>query len=207
MKFWFGSGSADPYLWLIDPDADADPAIFVNDFLDVNKNFCLLLFEVTFTSFCKNKKSKRSQKTVGIKVFHKILAWWLKDPDPYLWLIIRIWEAQKHGDPTDQDPQHWPQPYSPASSNHKRVLVLMLTLSNKTSSVVPRPPRRCKLDRDCGDPDACIMSLCTNPCLTSNPCDASAICKPFNKTAYCYCPEGHVGDPYIQCLLAPEPGK
>jgi hypothetical protein len=89
----------------------------------------------------------------------------------------------------------------------KIVLVLMLTLSNKTSSVVPRPPRRCKLDRDCGDPDACIMSLCTNPCLTSNPCDASAICKPFNKTAYCYCPEGHVGDPYIQCLLAPEPGE
>jgi hypothetical protein len=31
--------------------------------------FCLLLFEGTFTSFFKDKKSKRSQKPVGIKVF------------------------------------------------------------------------------------------------------------------------------------------
>jgi hypothetical protein len=37
-----------------------DPAI---------KVFCLLLFEGTFTSFFKDKKSKRSHKTVGIKDF------------------------------------------------------------------------------------------------------------------------------------------
>jgi hypothetical protein len=37
MKFWYGSGSADPYLLLMDPDADADPdpAIFVSDIQDV----------------------------------------------------------------------------------------------------------------------------------------------------------------------------
>ncbi len=34
MKF---SGSADPYLWLRDPDADPDPAIFASDLQDVNK--------------------------------------------------------------------------------------------------------------------------------------------------------------------------
>jgi len=41
-----------------------------------NKNYflvqsfsCLLLFEATFTSFFKDKKSKRSHKTVGIKAF------------------------------------------------------------------------------------------------------------------------------------------
>jgi hypothetical protein len=33
VKFWCGSGSADPYLRLMDPD----PAIFVSDFQDVNK--------------------------------------------------------------------------------------------------------------------------------------------------------------------------
>jgi hypothetical protein len=43
MKLWCGSGcesgSADPYLWLMDPDSDADPdpAIFVSDLQDVNK--------------------------------------------------------------------------------------------------------------------------------------------------------------------------
>jgi hypothetical protein len=31
--------------------------------------FCLLLSEGTFTSFFKDKKSKRSHKTVGINVF------------------------------------------------------------------------------------------------------------------------------------------
>jgi hypothetical protein len=34
-----------------------------------NKFFCSLLFVGTFTSFFKDKKSKRSRKTVGIKGF------------------------------------------------------------------------------------------------------------------------------------------
>ncbi len=41
------------------PDANPDPAIFVSDLQDINKIFCLLLFEgtCTFTSFFKVKKS------------------------------------------------------------------------------------------------------------------------------------------------------
>ncbi len=35
MKFWYGSGSADLYLWLMDPD----PAIFASDLQDVNNFF------------------------------------------------------------------------------------------------------------------------------------------------------------------------
>jgi hypothetical protein len=66
----------------MDPDADPDPAIFVIviDFQDANKklikqkSFCLLPFEGTFTSFFYYEKSKRSQKTVGIKVFLTIFA-------------------------------------------------------------------------------------------------------------------------------------
>jgi hypothetical protein len=44
-------------------DPDPDPAIFVIDLQDANKKlfipkfFCLLLFEGTFTSFFKDKKS------------------------------------------------------------------------------------------------------------------------------------------------------
>jgi len=62
-------------------DPDSDPAIFVIDLQDATKKlcffkkvFCLLLFEGTFTSFFKDKKSKRSQKTVGIKVFLTFFA-------------------------------------------------------------------------------------------------------------------------------------
>jgi hypothetical protein len=56
MIFWSGSGSgsANPRLWLMDPDSD--PAFFVIDLQDANKKefffkhfFCLLLFEVIFT--------------------------------------------------------------------------------------------------------------------------------------------------------------
>jgi hypothetical protein len=64
MTFWCGSGSADPCLRLIDPD----PAIFIIDLQDANKNelkkkfFCLLLFEGTFTSFSKIKSPKELTK-------------------------------------------------------------------------------------------------------------------------------------------------
>jgi hypothetical protein len=59
----------------MDTDPDASPAIFVIDLQDASKKiiltkiFCLLLFEGTFTSFFKDKKSKRSHKTEGIKIF------------------------------------------------------------------------------------------------------------------------------------------
>jgi hypothetical protein len=59
---------------------DSDPANFVIDLPDTNekknfsKFFFLLLVEGTFTSFFKDKKSQRSHKTVGIKVFLTIFA-------------------------------------------------------------------------------------------------------------------------------------
>jgi len=53
-------------------DPDPYPAIFINDLQDANKKlkkikkfFCKLLFECTFTSFFKDKKSK----TIEMKVF------------------------------------------------------------------------------------------------------------------------------------------
>jgi hypothetical protein len=38
------------------------------------KIFCIVLFEGTFRSFFKDKKPKRSHKTVDIKVFLTIFA-------------------------------------------------------------------------------------------------------------------------------------
>jgi hypothetical protein len=43
-----------------DSDPDLDPVIFISDLQGVNNKllvFCLLLFEGTFTSFFKDKKS------------------------------------------------------------------------------------------------------------------------------------------------------
>jgi hypothetical protein len=60
---------------------DPDPAISVIYIKDANKNlflnnfFCLLLCERKFTSFFKDKNSKRSHKAVGIKVFPTIFVW------------------------------------------------------------------------------------------------------------------------------------
>ncbi len=66
---------------LMDPDPDLDPSIFIIDLQDDNKKrifvkkfFCIVLFEGTFTSFIKDKRSKRSHKTVEIKVFLTIFA-------------------------------------------------------------------------------------------------------------------------------------
>jgi hypothetical protein len=71
--------------------------------------FCLLLFEVTFTSFFIDKKSLRSHKTVESRFFFLVL---LDDGKlrsrirtSHLW--IRIREVQKHTDPApDLDPHH-----------------------------------------------------------------------------------------------------
>ncbi len=56
VTFWYGSGSADLYLWLTDP-----AFLSVSDFQDAYKKkkfliFLLLLFESTFTSSIKEKK-------------------------------------------------------------------------------------------------------------------------------------------------------
>ncbi len=56
-----------------DPDSDPDPAIFIINLQDAKKNklkkkfLSLLLVKGTFTSVFKDKKSKRSHKTAGIK--------------------------------------------------------------------------------------------------------------------------------------------
>ncbi len=72
MTFWYGSGSADPYHGITDPDPDSDPdshpdsATFVSD-LQV---FLLIIFSRHIYIILQRKKvMKKSQKTVEIKVF------------------------------------------------------------------------------------------------------------------------------------------
>jgi hypothetical protein len=80
MTFWCGSGSgsADPCLWLIDPDSDLDPdpAIFVIDLQDANKKqiflkslsayFFLKVYLHQFSKIISKKSHKRKgPKTYG----------------------------------------------------------------------------------------------------------------------------------------------
>ncbi len=69
----FGSGSG---------RGSGSYTVLVIDLMMPTKNcfFYLLLCEGTFTSFSKDKKSIKSHKTVGIKPFLTVFAWWLKDP-------------------------------------------------------------------------------------------------------------------------------
>jgi hypothetical protein len=59
-------------------DPDPDPVSFVSDLQDGTKHFYFFAyystFKATLTSFFKDEKSKRSHKTVEIKVFHPIFA-------------------------------------------------------------------------------------------------------------------------------------
>jgi hypothetical protein len=56
MQFWYGSGSADPYLWLMDPDPD--PAIFVSDL----QLFAHYFLKVHLHHFSKTKRNKEVTK-------------------------------------------------------------------------------------------------------------------------------------------------
>jgi hypothetical protein len=58
MKFWFGSGSADPYLLTTVMNSDPDPAIFVTD-LQV---FLLITYFLKVHHFSKIKSHKEVTK-------------------------------------------------------------------------------------------------------------------------------------------------
>ncbi len=68
-----------------------DPGISFSDLQDDNaKNiyftffFLITFYSNIYTLFQKDRKTRRSHKTEGIKVFLAISAWLEKDPDPYL---------------------------------------------------------------------------------------------------------------------------
>ncbi len=72
MTFWYRyiSGSADPCIWLMGPDPDPGSGSCYF------RHWPLRCQQGTFTSFFEDKKSKRSHKTVEIKVLLTIFAWW-----------------------------------------------------------------------------------------------------------------------------------
>ncbi len=88
---------------------DPDPAIFVINLQDANKNqflfknfLCVLQYflKVYLHTFSKIKSQKEVTKQLESRFF---LLFFLDD----IRIRIRIQEAQTHMDPTDPDPQHW----------------------------------------------------------------------------------------------------
>ncbi len=144
VMFWYGSGSGDSYLWLL----DTDPAIFVSDLQDGNKIcfFCLLLFEGTvhLHNFPKIKFIKKSKNRRNQGFFFLFLLDDRRDPDKdsYLWLTDPE-DAQKH---TDLDPQHWlqlswPEPAAPGGAPAP-LFPLWFCLSGGAAPPTAQPPQR-----------------------------------------------------------------
>ncbi len=86
VTFWCGSGSADPYLWLLDPDPYPYPASFFSD-LKMQKNIFFSLF------FSYNWNTGTLSSVLKIKFLLKFCAKILfcnhylrkgKDPNPQL---------------------------------------------------------------------------------------------------------------------------
>ncbi len=109
MKFWRGSGSADLYLILMDPD----PAFFVSDLQDVNKKYFFsskffYFLKVHLHHFSKIKSHKQKSQNRRSQCFSYYFCLMIEGSGSVsLTKWFRIREAQKHMDPTDPDPQHW----------------------------------------------------------------------------------------------------
>ncbi len=96
---WRGSGSADPYLWLMDPDPTPDPAPFFSDFKDERKLIFSTFFPLThsqahsLSSVLKTKcLPKFCANILLCKHYFSPLNTFLRKgririPEPYLWLM------------------------------------------------------------------------------------------------------------------------
>ncbi len=98
VTFWFGSGYADPYLWLTDaaPDPPSDPTPFFSDFKDTKIFFAIpiyscnlpagnIIFSLKIKFFAKNLC-----KLIFCKHYFSLLNIFMrkgKDPDPDIWLM------------------------------------------------------------------------------------------------------------------------
>lgn len=63
----------------------------------------------------------------------------------------------------------------------------------------------CQSNSDCPSDRQCINSQCISPCIYDNPCSTRAECRVNNHIAMCKCPEGMIGNPYIECRTLPGP--
>jgi hypothetical protein len=63
----------------------------------------------------------------------------------------------------------------------------------------------CVSNSECDRQKACIHQKCQDPCPGS--CGLEALCRVVMHIPNCYCPPGHIGDPFSRCYPAPKPRK
>lgn len=63
----------------------------------------------------------------------------------------------------------------------------------------------CTIDDHCPFDRACINQKCVDPC--PGICGLFAMCRAVNHNPICSCLPGYNGDPFVRCLLIPEPSK
>lgn len=81
--------------------------------------------------------------------------------------------------------------------------ILILIYFYPTSVPVEEPG--CRADDDCPDNLSCRNRQCISPCKTANPCSNNAICTVVGHQPKCECPEGHTGNPNINCYQSESP--
>lgn len=62
----------------------------------------------------------------------------------------------------------------------------------------------CRSNSDCPGDKACENAVCVNPCVYDNVCSPRAECSPQNHMPVCKCPEGYIGNPYVDCKPEPQ---
>jgi hypothetical protein len=118
MTFWSGSGSGDPYLWLMDPAPDLDPTPDPTPFFSDFKGWKKIIFSYFLIQLTPQAHYLQTKFNFFPTFFVKILfckhyfsplnIFMRKgkdtdpEPHPYIWLLIwiLIQEAKKHADLT-----------------------------------------------------------------------------------------------------------
>lgn len=65
----------------------------------------------------------------------------------------------------------------------------------------------CKSDDECPLTDTCLNRQCVNPCAATNPCASNAVCQATNHKAVCRCPDGFIGNAFVNCYKGNLPAK
>ncbi len=107
------SGSAEPYLWLMDPNPDEDPAIFVSNRQDANKKLIFIFFAYYFLAVLRirdvypgSRIQKQQQKT-GVKKIFFVKPFLVATNFTKLNIILFLICLRKKFDPIFQEDRHW----------------------------------------------------------------------------------------------------
>lgn len=67
-----------------------------------------------------------------------------------------------------------------------------------TTGPTPRP--ECLKDDECANDKACFDKKCQDPCVLRQPCGVNARCQAVDHSHRCFCLDGYVGNPWVQCV-------